>query len=1658
MGKRFVIDLQGAQSVSRNRDIGRYSLNLALAMAQNPDSHEIFLALNAAFPDSVCNLRKVFRSLIPQNRIRVFEVPLPTAEHNTSNFWRARAAEKMREQFLRELDPDAVLVTSYFEGYEDNAVTSIGAFAPELPVAVVAYDLIPYHNPANYLANERLQNHYLRKIQGFSQAGLLLAVSDASRQEVTTALGYSDERIVTISLAADKRFRQMTLDQERARQIRQKYRIRDDFVLYAPGSFGERKNFRLLIRAFARLPSKIRRRFQLLILGKSDQSARLQELRSKAGLSKRDLLVVDLDFDDLATLYNLAGLVVFPSVHDGFSLSVVEAMSCGAPVLAARVGSQIEVIGWDEALFDPTTEDDLLEKMTRVLSENGFREEMRLLALRYAKEFSWGHCAQKALSALDARFPRQGVNGVNLAVRLKKPRMAYVSPLPPERSGIADYSVELLQALAKHYEIDVVVNQKEVSHPWIEANYPIRNVKWFLSHSRRYERVLYHFGNSPFHNHMFALIEKIPGVIVLHDFYLIDAIRYVDAYGPQTGCLSSLLNYSHGYKALQERLLKPHDTINQYPGTITLLQNGLGVIVHSEFSKGLANAWYGKNASSNWNVIPLLRKYAYENNKKAARQRIGLKPDSYVVCSFGYLGPSKLSHRILDAWLKSRLVRDDMAVLIFVGETCPGDYGKNLSKTIRNSHMGRHIHITGWNDLEMYRAYLQAADVAVQLRSQTHGESSAAVLDCMNYGLATIVNAHGSFAYLSQDAVLMLADEFANEDLIGALEKLYDDHNFRRELGERGRKEIKTRHDPDACAELFRHAIEAAYVSFKQQRRVLVSDIADLVRQGEAQSGLEKCGQALAFNFPRTPMLARILVDVSAVVRCDLKTGIERVVRQQVLGLIASPPAGWRVEPVFLTDAGNRWHYCYARDYTCSLLGLESAILPDDEVYVLPGDVFYAPDFFRDGVVEAGKAGLYRNWRARGIQQVFLIHDLLPILRTDFFPPDDTAMRHTLWLETIIQTADKIVCVSAAVALDFKQWISINKPEQAESIEVRFLHHGADMHDSVQRQPLSDKALGLIKHLKGCLNFVMVGTIEPRKGYLQTLTAFDLLWRRGVDVNLIIVGKEGWKSLTDDQRRTIPEIVEKLNCHPEKEKRLFWLEGISDEFLEEIYKIADCLLFASECEGFGLPLIEAAQHGTAILARDIPVFREVAGNHAFYFEGLEAKDLADAIERWKGLYEQGLHPVSDTLQIMTWKKNVETLKWILIGAESDGSTCDVSDNKGENTGTRHLKAVRTIHVDVSVVVRKDFKTGIQRVVRAVTLEMLRNPPEGFCVSPVYFDDTDGTWRYKSLHIEEGLFEDGRSTVSNRNMESVFRVGDILLGLDLAGGYVVNANRQGLFDRIRQQGTRIVFVVYDIIPVLFPQFYSRDDSKGHEDWMRVVARADAAVCISATVASDLKKWLSDQYDVLPAISHFHLGADLDATVPTKGIPAEGWTLLDKMAQMSSFLMVGTVEPRKGHIQVIEAFEVLWSQGLDNCLVIVGKDGWMNEDVTQRLHSHPALGQRLFWLENASDEFLGMLYERALCLIAASYAEGFGLPLIEAAQRKIPIIARDIPVFREVAGDHVFYFNSQDAKALSDALQDWMVLYKKNRHPTSNGMQWLTWRQSVEKLKELLMAAI
>jgi glycosyltransferase involved in cell wall biosynthesis len=1216
---RIVIDMQGAQTESRFRGIGRYTLSFAQAIVRNRGEHEVVLALSGLFPDTIESIRGAFDDLLPQENIRVWYAAGPVRECEPGNQWRRETAELIREAFLASHEPDVIHATSLFEGYIDDAVTSIGRFDRTTPVTVSLYDLIPLLNPDHYLKpNSRYAQYYQRKVEYLRQSAVYLAISEFTRQEGLEHLDAPESHVVNVATAIENRFQPCSIDADIAARLRQKFGLSRPFLLYTGGA-DERKNLPHLIQAFAALPPSLRTSHQLLFGGKMTRGNldNLQHLAKTAGLAPDELCFTSYVTDDeLVQLYNLCELFVFPSWHEGFGLPALEAMACGAPVIGANTSSLPEVIGLDEALFDPFDVHAISKKMAQALQDENFRNRLREHGLQQARAFSWDETAKRAIRAWEA--------------------------LPSQQANAVDY----------------------------------------LARTLAYSR-------------------------------LIDALA---AYG---------------------------------------------------------------------------------------------------------------------------------------------------------------------------------------------------------------------------------------------------------------------------------HSSDAPYS---------VALAACLAQNGSA--GVER----------------QLMLDVSELCQRDSATGVQRVVRSYLKWLLQAPPAGFRVEPVYASQGHG---YRYARAYTQRFLGLDPSDATDDMVRWQRGDIFFGLDMQHH--VQLAHADFYQQLKREGVTVKFLVYDLLPIQLADLFKDSDAKNLHEQWL-AIIAATDGAICISKATADAYDAWIEHGAVPRAPTFRTSWVHIGADIEGSKPSSGLSGDAKHILATLRQRPTLLCVSTMEPRKRQQQVLEAIELLWHEGVDLNLVFVGQQGWK--TD-------ALAKRLRDHTERDKRLYWLEGISDEYLEKVYASSTCLIAASINEGFGLSLIEAARHGIPIVARDIPVFREVAGKHAYYFRGDAAQELAAALKTWLGLYKAQQHPRSVAMPWSTWQQSTEKLKRELVE---------------QNYPRRQLL------VDISELVQRDAKSGIQRVVRSILKEWLTNPPAGYRVEPVYATLEHG-YRYARRFAQSIMGWSGEVLLDDF---IDFAPGDIFFGLDFQPQ--VQFSQRAFYQALRRQGVRVEFLVHDLLCVLTPQYFSPGSADGFTYWLEVVAESDGAVCVSETTAKDLAKWIRENVPArqrLLKITWSHNGADVGNSHPTKGLPVDVAKTLDQLRARPSFLMVGTLEPRKAHAQVLDAFEQLWPLGVDANLVIVGKQGWMVNELVVRLRAHPELGKRLFWLEDLSDEYVEKVYTTSTSLIAAAYGEGFGLPLIEAAQHKLPIIARDIPVFREVAGEYAYYFDAASADGLAQAIKTWLFLYENKQHPQSDGMPWLTWKQSARQLSQTVL---
>lgn len=938
---RIVIDLQAAQSKSsRHRGIGRYAVSLTKAILRQRGTHEVVIALNGTFLDSIKSIRRAFEGLIEQSQIVVWPGLVGVSAESPQNAWRRHAAELLRESFLNNLKPDVLLISSLFEGLNENVVTSIGSITSNYKTAVILYDLIPYIHRHPYLENPDVARWYLDKVSNLRRSNLLLSISASSRQEAIDHLGYPPENIVNVSGDADACFRKLNLSADQSAALRSRYSLKRSFVMYT-GGIDHRKNIEGLIRSFSNLPQELRTNFQLAIICSvnSQKQQELLSLASDCGLGQNDVVLTGfVPETDLVALYNLCTLFIFPSLHEGFGLPALEAMRCGAPVVASCTSSLPEVIGNDTALFDPHSDEAITEALERALINPAFRSELIKKGKIQASRFSWDESAKKALEAMTQIVNSTPVSSDNTATSVR-PKLAYVSPLPPERTGIADYSAELLPALYAHYDIDVIVDQATISNHWVSKHCPSRSLDWFCKNADKYDRILYQIGNSEFHKHMFSLLKTHPGVVVLHDFFLSGIAAHMEIQNISPGFWSRELFISHGYRALYERsrTLNTENIIFKYPCNLSIIQDSLGIIVHSTTSRSLGHKWYGIETDE-WATIPHMRDPDICGNKHLAREALGFTPDDFIICSFGILGPSKLNHQLLDAWLSSKSASDPHCYLIFVGENSQGIYGAELTKKIKAANAGNRIRITGWVNSATFQNYLDAADLAVQLRSLSRGETSGTVLDCMNHSLATIANANGSLAELDPNALWLLPDVFSNTALVDALDTLYLDIDRRERFGQRGRELILKNHNPDVCAKKYFRAIESFYRHGPIRPYNLISSICSQANYDVKDSDLVALADAIDRGFPLRHKERQLLLDVSF--KLDkfnfLSDGSTPGLENRLRELLLSPPAGFRFDLIYTR---NNERYRYGREAALKLLGYPCDGFTDEPLQLQVGDL-----------------------------------------------------------------------------------------------------------------------------------------------------------------------------------------------------------------------------------------------------------------------------------------------------------------------------------------------------------------------------------------------------------------------------------------------------------------------------------------------------------------------------------------------------------------------------------------------------------------------------------------------------------------------------------------------------------------------------------------------
>ena len=310
-----------------------------------------------------------------------------------------------------------------------------------------------------------------------------------------------------------------------------------------------------------------------------------------------------------------------------------------------------------------------------------------------------------------------------------------------------------------------------------------------------------------------------------------------------------------------------------------------------------------------------------------------------------------------------------------------------------------------------------------------------------------------------------------------------------------------------------------------------------------------------------------------------------------------------------------------------------------------------------------------------------------------------------------------------------------------------------------------------------------------------------------------------------------------------------------------------------------------------------------------------------------------------------------------------------------------------------------------------------------------------------------IYKNWLASLLSQDISSDFRVeaGDVLL---IAEPTEASALRR-LIDLAEEAGASVAIVVHDLIPIKHPGAVEVSHALWFGAWIdEFLPRADCLLTVSKSVALDVQRYFrSGGARPKPGarLAWFHHGFDL-GRIGEESSPRSARLCIEKSP---FFLSVGTIEPRKGLSVALDAFEMLWAKGNLYSYVIAGREGWLSQALASRITTHAEFGKRLIWLQDATDVELRQLYAKAEALIFASFDEGFGFPLIEAAGCGTRAIVSDIPVFREIAPAEVNYFNPLDAESLANQIEE-------NRRTRSSrpGAEMLSGAESADIVFKLL----
>lgn len=628
---------------------------------------------------------------------------------------------------------------------------------PGITAVTVIYDFIPLEFSERYLANREQLYGYAAAFRWLTAYKRFLPISAYAAAETSRRLGISDDRMKVTGVALRPAF-EVRMGQSGSETPEPT--DTPPHILFIGGG-DPRKNLDAVATAFEALASRGHRAV-LEIVGNYPRKVRRKLLAQSS--ARGSLLFHDrLSDEQLAERYTKAAVTVVASRAEGFSMPVIEAIACGCPVIASDIAAHRELITDAQALFNPNDVAGLTGLLEQMLASKTARKALRDSQQPVAERFTAaavGSLAWQAMSEAKAKGPTPTLHS--------RPRLAFVTPFPPDRSGVADYSRQTVIALGQLTEIDVYTDQPDpIVTPGVRRFYPISAAAWLRPD---YDAVVSVIGNSHFHTKIFRWHCRYGGACIVHDNRLLDLLMFWRGLDHVRQLASRSLDREVSGAEINNWVADPANLPLMFFDE--LLPKADPLIVHSRGIQAHLERLTGHQAE----YLPFCVYRDLQQDRTAGptpqpRADLGIAADQLVIASFGSVADVKRPDVCIAAVGELRH-KGINAHLYFVGSAA-SDQRSNLARQAAAAGAGEAVHFTGdWTDEDVYRKFLAAADLGIQLRGHFFGGLSGALLDCIAAGLPTVANRDLAEAVETPDFVARVSDQPTGSEVAEALNQL----------------------------------------------------------------------------------------------------------------------------------------------------------------------------------------------------------------------------------------------------------------------------------------------------------------------------------------------------------------------------------------------------------------------------------------------------------------------------------------------------------------------------------------------------------------------------------------------------------------------------------------------------------------------------------------------------------------------------------------------------------------------------------------------------------------------------------------------------------------------------------------------------------------------